>query len=507
MKVEHIIRDWLVENAQFIEPGLEVVDKEHYLPDDRGTSGFIDILCKDPYNNFVIVEIKRSNPAARQTFTEVLKYAELIQQTYQARKSELRIIILSTHWDEILRAFTHICFHSSIPIKGFQLFINEETKIPENKEEIVPISSSNLSRKFMEAQMCYLFFTKEKRQKANHKLQKMMKDAEIMDYVSIDLDAGKVEEIIYPFALNLAIQKLDKKDLLKKISNLGGEGHIDMEEDEFETEDGYLDFLNDVLFLSLDFTRYSDSAESSNAENFDSIINVQNWKITAVNRYGVFKSDPRYTEFMLLKELKGHDGNSHNKFVGFTESSQKERFQEIKTECKLSLQHLPVWEEIISQILYNLEQNKEEFKMVLDIYSLPSILQSLFFTIRNGNPDYLPRILFFIFFTKTKKTAVYEGKLMWNGRSPNPKILNSSYVETMILPDNEVDSILLGLSYAVEKVEFENEAEISSNYISIENGVLSIDDTEYFSIEDYFKKNQSFLTQLVQNINGTTTFL
>src|SRR5690606_19455446 len=99
---------------------------------------------------------------------------ELIQQTYHARKSELRIIILSTHWDEILRAFTHICFHSSIPVKGFQLFINEETKIPESKEEIVPISSSNFSRKFMKDQMCYLFFTKEKRQIANHKLREKM---------------------------------------------------------------------------------------------------------------------------------------------------------------------------------------------------------------------------------------------------------------------------------------------------------------------------------------------
>ena len=507
MKVEHIIRDWLVDNIQFIEPGLEVINKEHYLPDDLGANGFIDILCKDPYNNFVIVEIKRSDPAARQTFTEVLKYAELIQQTYQARKSELRIIILSTHWDEILRAFTHICFHSSIPIKGYQLFINEQTKTPEFKEEIVPISSSNFSRKFMRQQMCYLFFTEEKRQNANHKLQEIMKDAEIKDYVSLDLDAGKVEKIIYPFALNLAIQKLPKVDLLRKISNLGGEGHIDMEEYEFETEDGYLEFLNDVLFLSLDLTGYSDSAEASYAENFDSIINVQNWKIKSVNRFGIFKSDPRFTEFMLLKELKGHDGNSHNKFVGFTESSQKERFQEIKTECRLSLQHMPVWEEIISQILHDLEKSREEFKMLLDIYSLPSILQSLFFTIRNGNPDYLPRILFFIFFTKTEKTTVYEGKIMWNRRPINPKILNSSFIETMILPDNEADSILLGLSYALEKVEFHSGNEISSNYVYVENGVLSVDDTEYLSMENYYKENQSFLTQLVQNINNSTGFI
>jgi RecB family endonuclease NucS len=67
MQAEHIIRDWLVANPEFIEPGLQIVKKEYYLPDEIGTSGFIDILAKDIYNNFVIVEIKRSDPAARQT--------------------------------------------------------------------------------------------------------------------------------------------------------------------------------------------------------------------------------------------------------------------------------------------------------------------------------------------------------------------------------------------------------------------------------------------------------
>lgn len=47
MKVEYIIRDWLVSNPDFIEQGLRVVEKEHYLPDDAGTSGFIDILCNE----------------------------------------------------------------------------------------------------------------------------------------------------------------------------------------------------------------------------------------------------------------------------------------------------------------------------------------------------------------------------------------------------------------------------------------------------------------------------
>lgn len=147
-QVEHIIRDWLVGNLEFVEPGLQLIEKEHYLPDEMGSSGFIDILCKDVYNNFVIIEIKRSDSAARQTFTEVLKYAALIQKKYNARDSEIKIVILSTHWGEILRAYSHLCFKSHFTIHGYQLFIDEQTKIPEAKEEIIPLSSRAFSRKF-----------------------------------------------------------------------------------------------------------------------------------------------------------------------------------------------------------------------------------------------------------------------------------------------------------------------------------------------------------------------
>lgn len=119
IQIEHIIRDWLAAHPEFIEKGLQVVGKEHYLFDEMGSSGFIDILCKDLYNNFVIVEIKRSDSAARQTFTEVFKYAELIQNRYNARNSEIRIIIISTHWNEIIRAFSHICFKSRFAVQGF----------------------------------------------------------------------------------------------------------------------------------------------------------------------------------------------------------------------------------------------------------------------------------------------------------------------------------------------------------------------------------------------------
>lgn len=200
IKIERIIRDWLVAHPEFIEKGLLVIEKEHYIFDELGSSAFIDILCKDVYNNFVIIEIKRSDSAARQTFTEVFKYAELIQTKYNARNSEIRIVIISTHWNEIIRAFSHICFKSRFAVQGLQIYINEQTKIPEAKEEVVPISTKTFSRKFMSSQILYLFHSVEKRLQAHAILNEKLEQTKIPDFVTVDLNAPDDKQIIYPYA-------------------------------------------------------------------------------------------------------------------------------------------------------------------------------------------------------------------------------------------------------------------------------------------------------------------
>lgn len=300
MKPEHIIRDWLVANPDFIEQGLRVVEKEHYLPAEIGTSGFIDILCNDVYNNFVIVEIKRSDSAARQTFTEILKYVQLIKNRYNARNSEIRVIIISTHWNEIIQAFSNLHFASQFAVQGLKIQINEQTKIPESKEEVMPIPLQGFSRKFMPPQILYLFRSKEKRLEAHGALNQKIQLAGIFDYVTVDLDAPEGKQIPYPYAINAAFQQVSKEDLLNVISLLNGEKHLDMVEEDFDNEGEYLNYLDQVFIASLEMRNYIDDVEVGYAEKFESVTGVQNWKISSINRYGIFKTDPRYNEDLLI---------------------------------------------------------------------------------------------------------------------------------------------------------------------------------------------------------------
>jgi hypothetical protein len=508
-QAEHIIRDWLVANSGFIEQGLQVVEKEHYLHDKMGSSGFIDILCKDVYNNFVIVEIKRSDPAARQTFTEVLKYAELIKSIYNARNSEIRIIIVSTHWDEIIRAFSHVCFESHFAIKGLHIFLNDQTKIPEAKEEVVPLSSRTFSRRFMPHQILYLFFSEEKRQKAHEVLNQRLQKAQAYDYVTLDLDAPADRQILYPYAINAAFQKCSKEELLHSISLLNGIHHLDMEEEEFENEEGYINYLDQVFTVALEMSDYIDTLEVGYSEKFESITGVQGWKIMSINRYGIFKSDPRYSEDLLIKELKGHDGNSSNKFVGFSESTQKERIKEIRTECQHSLSHTFHWAEFIDYIFADLEKNNEKFKVIVDIYNPDSIVTALYFTLTKANSNYLPLFLVVVDYMDANKTVFYKGEVKSINRKPNLKIFTSTNYEEVtneltriwIDPDNEIDAFRMGLRYSILETVFVNDNEISNRFVEIDEDTIIPDTSDYASIEDYVVTNKNSISLMIHNYN------
>ena len=511
-QVEHIIRDWLAVNLDFIESGLQLIEKEHYLPDEIGSSGFIDILCKDVYNNFVIVEIKRSDSAARQTFTEVLKYAGLIKSIYNARDSEIRIVIISTHWREIIRAFSHICFKSPFAIKGLQIFINEQTKIPEAKEEVVPISSRTFSRKFMSYQDLYLFHSKEKRQKAHEVLNERLQKAQAYDYVVLDLDAPADKGLPYPYAINAAFQKRSKEELLLSISLLDGMHHLDMEVEEFDSEEAYINYLDQVFTIALKMSDYIDTFEVGYGEKFESVTGVQGWKIMSINRYGIFKSDPRYSDDLLIKELKGHDGNSSNKFVGFSESSQKERIKEIRSECQHCLSHTPSWAKFIDYILSDLERSNEKFKVIVDIYNPDSIVTALYFTLIKGNPDYLPLFRIIIYYPDIDKTVFYKGYITSTGIKPTLNLCTTTDYEQVtneltriwIDPDSETDVFRMGLHYSILESVSMNGGEISSRFIEIEENVIIPDAGNHTSIEDYIANNQDALSIMLDNYDRYT---
>ncbi|WP_104041470.1 endonuclease NucS domain-containing protein [Vibrio hyugaensis] len=70
---ENEIRDYISSRLHLVEDGLELVDKEHYLKNDHGASGFLDIFARSKTGQLVIIEIKRTNSAAREAIQELYR--------------------------------------------------------------------------------------------------------------------------------------------------------------------------------------------------------------------------------------------------------------------------------------------------------------------------------------------------------------------------------------------------------------------------------------------------
>jgi hypothetical protein len=514
--MESKIRDWLADNLSFIENDLRLIDKEFYLPDEIGARGFIDLLCTDIYNNFVIIEIKRSDASARQTINEIFKYHSLIKHNFKARESEIRIILISTHWHELIRPYSEMYHKTSISIKGYKIELDDRTFTPHKISVIEPLDVTALFRKFAYWQGLYLFKTNEKRTAFFDILKQRISEPLITDFVVLILNGPTINnKIITPYATVIAFQRLSPSELLSAINILKPTENNVIDDEDFEDELAYQLHLEDAFIAALEMYKYDDDTEAGYPEKLEGMLSNQGWTIQKISRFGIFNKDPRYNDDLLLKELKGHDGSSKNKFVGFGESTQTEKIKELRTECLNSLDNAPQWEELIELALNDLEQEKTRYRILIDIYNPDSIVTSLYFTLIKANPLYLPKYVIFIDYLDINKSVIYMGDIHWNQRKPISKIFitdNKREIENeafrlQIDPDNFMDSFKMALIYTSKKIIIENNKEIYNEFVTINNGLFAVDDIKYKSIEEYIFTNKEIMQKFIFNYSSVSASL
>ena len=127
------------ERLDIIEPGLTLVAREHYLKNASGASGFLDIFARAANGQLVIIEIKRTNAAAREALQELFKYAALLRQKYLVRDVDYRLILLSVEWHELLTPYSEFAKRAPyeisagviiLDVDGLPIRINPVTPVP-----------------------------------------------------------------------------------------------------------------------------------------------------------------------------------------------------------------------------------------------------------------------------------------------------------------------------------------------------------------------------------------
>ncbi len=310
---ENAIRDFLASRLDMIDAGLTLVDREHYLKNSQGAAGFLDIFARDAQGQLVIVEIKRTDAAAREAIQELYKYAALLREKYLLRDVEYRLILLAVEWHELLIPYSEFAKTVPLDISAFRIVLDVDGW-PERIEPVSAVPTAS-QRRFSRRHFLWRFEDDAKATEAIPLIATHMNKAGICDFVLVRSHSNNplISEKAFVY---FAQQELTLAEYRQRIRDqLGDDDYEEFEEqiaDLTEEEDRVSEAADAVWYPGYDdlFNRIGpDESEISHPEKASHWFAEGAQRDIIVERYGRFIDDGLSDE-TIIGELIGHGGES-----------------------------------------------------------------------------------------------------------------------------------------------------------------------------------------------------
>ena len=494
---ESVIRDIIASNLDLIEPGMVLIEKEHYLPNKMGTKGFVDILAKDKDGHLVVIEVKKSDATSREAIHEIFKYLEGVKVNKGLKNEEIRLLIISTDWRELIIPFSSFCQNSDINVDGYSIEIKEDQSISSIKK-VEPIIS-NAERLFCEHHMLRAYTSSERLQRGIEEHRKAFKAKEIDDYVLLILEApeGHRERELQAMTaqfLQMGISA-QEDEISKMIDRYPSYDFIIYSATQLQTEEKYWDIiktdpdeyaevaeiiedyvgedrintLHDYAIDNVSPTPECDTAQIGNAAKLEDYIHNQNWTVQKIIR-GKRLDNEFLDDMTILEELMGAEGRTRQKYSRAFDSQNRAGIASMKKEIGYCLQDNKQWKVPITDIVDSLlnEAEKASFKGKIYIYNPMHMIYTIYLIAKTGNiMDWTPN--FYVVAEYEEHTVLYFGKLKYLGNHvPFEQILKKHFYgdyHDLALSltwggylQNDLDIVKdLGFTYSTYKVDIAGE--------------------------------------------------
>ncbi len=435
--MESDIRDSLADNLHLIDSNLHLISKEYYLPNPEGTRSYVDILAQDNDQNYVIVEIKRTNQAARQAIHEIIKYVDALKRNKKCTNGEIIVLIASVEWKELLGPFSIFTRMSDFSVKGIELTIDQNHNVI-SCLEVKPIKEFT-SRYISPSQVCLLFSDRESLDKGIKAHNSGLSKTGLRDYIILIISTEN-EQLCYKYAMYIAIQRRTKEDYIF----LMGEDEEIIEEtlsfmrSENFSEEKELRFKKSQLVYGIG--PKCDEIEAGSPTKLSSILGQQNWSVEKLIRYGAFKDNQLLSDAQIINEMSGARGTENVVYRNEITSQYIERMDEIKESISETLAYNVAWKFQICNILdyYRRLTSKEDFNIKIEIYSPNNIIVDLFVNHSDKVQDsgFARYIIEVEFLGDSNLKKVYIGRIKWNGVCPDMDSIVRKYhsSEQSIMP-------------------------------------------------------------------------
>ncbi|MBP1222363.1 endonuclease NucS domain-containing protein [Flavobacterium sp. 1355] len=488
---EALIRDNLAENLGILNPEYELIGKEHYIPKGITTKSFIDILAKDRDNNYIIIEVKRSNQAERQAIHEIYKYVEAIKEKYKANASEIKAIIVSTSWEELLVPFSVFVNESDISVEGFHLEIDSDFKVI-SARKVIPCKT-NKGRLFSPVHKCNLYNDEKNLEKGLKDHHKTYKLKGFEDYVLFVMKAPECDEdeykirlaemagaitgsepdydyfgqVVLPkFMIYSAFHRLSTeqyKEILKRDLVIYEQTLDYLEFGEITDPEAIDEVLERDILGSLKPYFYSDECESAYPAKLVKILTEEDWQILKIIRSDSLDQNKLLSDDKILSEIMGNTGVTNALLKDSFIIGDKAKFVQMKENLVNALKYNEVWKNHL-KIFFEDIQSLEGYKFEIEILSTSHILLSfIFIVISEQRNEHLPRYITRV--SRDSHEKIFLGTFKWSGKKPDLNGIIDRYfngkAENLVMTltwggfDRNNDAVLeeLGLSYESYVVE------------------------------------------------------
>jgi hypothetical protein len=396
---ESIIRDKLAENLEVIEPGLCVRTKELVIANPHGASGKIDIFAEDRWAHRVVIEIKRSDKSAREATHEIFKYTELLKRQHGLKDSELRILLISTDWHELLVPFSAYARDTAFQCEGYRITVDSDGAI-QSLQKVELLERPHLLD-FIPQHVFWLFRNSVLRAAATPVLAEKIRNQGITDFVLFLLDyQGSHSNVGFPFGIYACLGSLPPK-LLDNFLGASDESIDDRQER-----------VTSKVFGSISFE--DADAEAGYPEKAAAL--QEEWKLQSASRHGRwYGSEQVYSDDELWIRVASLDNGNAFFFEKFTSPQFRSEWDEVITGAAQALKGAPPWEAFYQPYLEELRTKYPNADVRIWIYNTCDLIFALFFLFRQGDLQYLPTLRIDAQVGQSQCVQIFSS-LTWNGK-------------------------------------------------------------------------------------------
>jgi Endonuclease NucS len=509
-KIEYKIRDNLVNRLDLIESGLSLIEDEYHVKNPNGAGGFIDIFAKDSKGDLVIIELKCSDKAAREAITELSKYIALIRRIKNVKNSEIRLIVISTAWHELLVPFSEFFNATSYQLEGYQLK-TDSYNVPLSIERITPLSEIS-GRNICRRHFIRYYKTEDDFHKAEASIAEQAHRLGLSDFLITKFKLNFNDKYYGSTLVLYWAQQLKNRDFyLEKLTSLIDKDELEEFLDNISEmdEDDSLDELADRLEGQIEVR--CETAEIGHPEKLVQRLSDNLWTLKSITKYGIFKNDDRLTDDLLLMDMKGYTGASFVYFFASSTTENRSKIEEISKGIDSCLFHNDTWRHKVKDII-NYASSKADCSVTVYAFSKDDILETLWLS-RADNPFSWTPAFYVIIDPKNNNNAeIFLGMITWNKKEINLDQAITDIYETFnnyILHRHfgsqrgkDLEFMTrLGLEYQVDMVTISQSGEEYKRNIAVRGKSISESPTQSIPFLSFLQQKQDIVDKVVKLFN------